>query len=169
MKQFFLKTFVIISVVLLVSCAQGGPTDVTEDIRTANIEFVDAFNANDAARLTAVYTSDATIYPPNSEAISGSEGIEAFWKAGFEAGISSGVLDTQKATAYGDTAVENGTFKIMAADGSMIDQGKYMVIWKMVDGAWKYHQDIWNSSMPLPEPPADTVAEMADTDEETSE
>lgn len=157
-KTKLLQVATLLSLSLLFSCAQPGPVDVTGEIRTANEEFVAAFNANDAARLTAVYTTDASIYPPNSDAISGSEGIEAFWKAGFEAGISSGMLDTVKATAYGDTAVEEGKFEINAADGSLIDKGKYIVIWKKVEGAWKYHQDIWNSSMPLPEPEPETPA-----------
>ena len=153
---------------LLISCAQG-PTDVTEEIRKANEEFIAAFNANDAARLTAVYTADGTLYPPNSEAITGSEGIEAYWNAGFEMGIDNGVLTTTKATAYGDTAIEEGNFVINAADGSMIDKGKYMVIWKKVDGVWKYDKDIWNSSMPLPEPePASEEEAMEETAEEES-
>jgi len=145
-----------------ISCAPKS-TDVTDEIRKANEEFVAAFNANDAARLTAVYTGDATLYPPNSEPISGSEGIEAYWAAGFDMGISSGVLTTVKATGYGDTAVEEGTFVINAADGSVIDKGKYIVIWKKVDGAWKYHKDIWNTSQPLPEPaPEPEMEEMAE-------
>lgn len=153
--------FVLVSIVFI-SCAQG-PTDVTEEIRKANEEFIAAFNANDAARLTAVYTSDATIHPPNSESITGSEGIEAYWNAGFEMGINSGVLTTVKATGYGDTAVEEGTFVINAVDGSLIDKGKYVVIWKKVDGVWKYHKDIWNSSQPLPEPaPEPEMDQMAE-------
>ncbi|MCW5520449.1 DUF3225 domain-containing protein [Aureitalea sp. L0-47] len=155
--------FVLISIVFI-SCTQG-PTDVTEEIRKANEEFIAAFNANDAARLTAVYTSDATIHPPNSESISGSEGIEAYWKAGFEMGINSGVLTTIKATGYGDTAVEEGTFVINAVDGSTIDKGKYIVIWKKVDGVWKYDKDIWNSSQPLPEPEMEQMAEESASEE----
>ena len=149
-------------VTVIVACAPQS-SDVTEEIRKANEEFIAAFNANDAARLTAVYTSDATIHPPNSESITGSEGIEAFWQAGFDAGIASGVLTTVKATAYGDTAVEEGNFVINAADGSMIDKGKYVVIWKKVDGVWKYDKDIWNTSQPLPEPePEPEMEEMAE-------
>lgn len=155
-------------ITLVYSCCETGPVDVTEEIRTANEEFVAAFNANDAARLTAVYTADGTLYPPNSDAITGREAIEAYWQVGFDAGIASGSLYTVKATAYGDTAVEEGTFVINTTDGSVIDKGKYFVIWKKVDGVWKYDKDIWNSSMPLPEPepeaeetPADTPAEAA--------
>jgi ketosteroid isomerase-like protein len=153
--------FVLISMVFI-SCTQG-PTDVTEEIRKANEEFMAAFDANDAARLTAVYSSDATLYPPNSEPIRGSEDIEGFWQAGFDMGLSSGKISTTKATAYGDTAIEEGTFEIYAADGSLIDKGKFIGIWKKVDGKWKFHNDIWNTSMPLPEPaPEPEMEQMAE-------
>jgi hypothetical protein len=35
-----------------------------------------------------------------------------------------------------------------AQDGSILDTGKYIVIWKRENGAWKWHRDIWNSSRP---------------------
>ena len=33
----------------------------------------------------------------------------------------------------------------------MLDEGKYIVIWKREAGQWKLHRDILNRSMPLPE------------------
>jgi ketosteroid isomerase-like protein len=166
MKQFVLKAFALTFLFVLTSCAEGGPKDVTEEIRNANVEFMAAFDAHDAARLTAVYSSDATLYPPNSDAISGSENIQAYWQAGFDAGIGTGKIETDSATAYGDTAIENGTFEIYAADGSLIDKGKFIGIWKNVAGEWKFYNDIWNSSMPLPEPP--TEMEMTEEPAEES-
>jgi hypothetical protein len=29
----------------------------------------------------------------------------------------------------------------------MIDEGKYVVVWKRVGGQWKLHRDIWTSSV----------------------
>ena len=34
------------------------------------------------------------------------------------------------------------------ADDQVADQGKYIVLWPQVDGAWKLHRDIFNSSLP---------------------
>ena len=42
-----------------------------------------------------------------------------------------------------------------------------MVHWKKVDGQWKMYEDIWNSSMPAPQPPAAEQEAEEDTDEET--
>jgi ketosteroid isomerase-like protein len=32
----------------------------------------------------------------------------------------------------------------------MLDEGKYVVIWKRHQGKWKLHRDIWTTSMPAP-------------------
>jgi ketosteroid isomerase-like protein len=50
----------------------------------------------------------------------------------------------------GDTAVEVGRYTLSGEGGQVLDTGKYVVIWKKEDDAWRYHRDIWNSSMPLP-------------------
>jgi len=34
----------------------------------------------------------------------------------------------------------------VASDGETLDRGKFLVVWKSVDGSWKLHRDIWNSS-----------------------
>jgi ketosteroid isomerase-like protein len=34
-----------------------------------------------------------------------------------------------------------------AADGSHADHGKFIAVWKNVDGEWKIVHDIFNSSM----------------------
>ena len=49
---------------------------------------------------------------------------------------------------HGDTAIEMGRFTLFAEDGSQLDGGKYLVIWKVEDGAVKLHRDIWTSSRP---------------------
>jgi hypothetical protein len=28
------------------------------------------------------------------------------------------------------------------------DKGKYLMIWKLEDGSWKWDSDAWNSSLP---------------------
>jgi uncharacterized protein (TIGR02246 family) len=135
------------------SCAQG-PTNVTEEISEANNAFIDAFNAHDAQTLASVYTSDGILLPPNSEKVEGTDALEEFWESIFELGVDHGSLETVYAEGRGDSAYEEGTFILYTADNELLDRGKYIVIWKKVDGTWKLHLDIWNSSMPLPEPVA---------------
>ena len=150
MRTFILNLVVLIFAGLSISRCSLGPKDVTAEIRKANEEFTAAFNSQDAEALTDVYTSDGTLYPPNSDVVQGSQDIEAFWQAVFDAGISKGELETIAAQASGNMATEDGRFKLYVGD-QMVDHGKYIVIWHKVNGKWKYHRDIWSSSMTKPD------------------
>ena len=138
-----------ITILTLPSCRQASE-DLTEEIIKANENFISSFNSNDAAALADVYTSDASLLPPNSDIITGTEAIKAFWQGVFDAGITRGELETLSAWGSGNNAVEEGRFKIYAGD-LMVDHGKYIVLWKKVDGTWKYHKDMWSSSVPIPD------------------
>ena len=62
-------------------------------------------------------------------------------------GVKSIKLDIIEVEQHGDTAIEMSRYTLRSADGQVIDQGKGVVIWKYVDGAWRMHRDIWNSSI----------------------
>ncbi len=106
-----------------------------------------AFNAGDIDALVALYTEDARILPPNAELAQGSAAIgEAFGEM-----IASGVgigLDTIDAHIAGDIGYRVGTYTIIAPDGSVADQGKYVETWRLTNGEWKISNDIWNSDLP---------------------
>lgn len=132
------------------SCDQQ-PKDVTEQIKQANATFMEAYNNGDAHALAMCYTVDGKVFPANSEAIEGQEAIEAFWNGAIGMGIAKAELETESANAIGNMAVEIGKYKLYTKEGQLIDHGKYLVNWTKVDGIWKLHQDIWNTS--IPEPP----------------
>jgi len=154
------KILSIVSAFLLIlsSCTQG-PVDVKTEIQDANKAFVEAFNNQDAAALAQAYTTDAKVFPPNSDVIQGTEGIEALWSGAFNMGIKKASLETVKADAYGDTAIEEGKYTLYIDDETVADQGKYIVIWKKIEGVWKLNCDIWNTSLPLPPPEAEDSPE----------
>ncbi len=105
-----------------------------------------AYNAGDAAGIAALYTKDGVLLPPNSAPVDGREAIKAFWAAAIESG-ASGELTTKKMYGMGDNAAEEGMWVLTAADGSHLDHGSYMLIYKQVDGEWQIASDIWNSDM----------------------
>jgi uncharacterized protein (TIGR02246 family) len=125
-------------------------TEVRDAIVAANENFVAAFGRGDAAGLAALYTENGQILPPNADFVTGAQGIQAFWQAIFGMGIQEAGLETAEVEDHGDTAVEVGKFTLKGEGGQVLDQGKYIVIWKQEDGGWKLHRDIFNSSMPPP-------------------
>ena len=124
------------------------PADVTADIRAADDQFMAAFAAQDAAALAALYTALAQLLPPNSDFIIGREAIQTFWQGVMDAGVAVATLTIEEAMGTDSMAVEVGRYEMSTADGSTIDEGKYIVWWQRTPAGWRLHRDIWNSSRP---------------------
>lgn len=126
--------------------------DILDKINAANKGFVDAFNSGNLAAAMEVYTKDATILPPNAEMMKGKEAITAYWQAAVNMGVKEAGLETVMVAPMGDKAAcEVGKYvlKIQPSGAQEItDHGKYLMIWKLVEGQWKWDIDAWNSSLP---------------------
>lgn len=124
-------------------------SQVRKAIEEGNAKFGNAVRKGDGAAIAALYTEDATLLPPDSDAIKGRAGIEAFWKGGLRMGIKEAVLTTVDVSAAGDLAYEIGRFALKVqpeGKGVVESKGKYVVVWKKgPDAIWKLHADIWNS------------------------
>jgi uncharacterized protein (TIGR02246 family) len=145
----FQKFILMLSFVLVwpVASLANGSEDVRAAIEAVNAEFSAAFNRGDAAAVASFYTEDGSLLPPGEAIVSGRSSIEAYWKAGVGAGLSNLQLRAMEVEAHGPMAYEVGEFNfdMPAADGTKTTaKGKYLVVWKEVDGAWKLHRDIWN-------------------------
>jgi uncharacterized protein (TIGR02246 family) len=126
--------------------AQAGGADLRAEIGKLDQAWDKAYNAGDAAAVTALYTKDAIIMAPGAEPVSGTAAIKAF----FAADIAQGAKDalTQKdVVGFGDYALETGGYVATTADGKHLDHGPFMTLYKKVNGGWKIYRDTWNSSM----------------------
>jgi len=130
----------------LVSYAQD-PVDVSDEIMAVNDSFMEAIRSGDVKAVVGFYTEQARIMPPNAPVFEGRENITNMWGAMLEAGPMNLQFETISAEGFGTTAVEEGAYKVLSPDGQAVDHGKYIVIWKKVNGKWLLHQDIFNSSV----------------------
>ena len=141
-----------VSLLLLVnagcSAAQQDNTETHDAIIAANEQFMAAFSSGDDVAVAALYTEDAQLMPGNSDFINGTEAVRAFFKSLFEMGLKSVTLETLEVEGMGDTAYEVGKYSLFLEGERVADSGKYVVIWKMVNGQWKIHRDILSTSMP---------------------
>jgi len=119
---------------------------VRKAIEAANAEFMSLFSQGDADGMATAYTKGGQVLPPSSDAVTGSQAIQAFWQGIMDSGIKGLQLETIEAEGQDPTAYEVGRFTLSDASGQMVDTGKYVVIWKQEDGQWKLHRDIFNSS-----------------------
>ena len=65
-------------------------------------------------------------------------------------GVKRVNLESMEIEGMGDSAFEIGKYVLFGDGDQALDNGKFIVIWKEVEGEWKLHRDIFNSSMPMP-------------------
>ena len=127
---------------------QATVTDVRDAIAAADDEFMTAFNRGDAAGVAALYTEAAHLMPPNSDFIVGREGIQAFWQGAMDMGIKAAKITISEVEEHGDTAIEVSTYALLGEGEQVLDEGKFIVVWKNEDDKWYLHRDIFNSNLP---------------------
>jgi len=122
-----------------------------------------AFNAGDAAGVAAVYAENATVMPPNVPAIKGRAAIEKFMSEGFAQapGAKMSIASDEMFTS-GGTGIRRGTYRVTGSDGTELEKGKYVEIWKKTGNKWELCIDIWNTDAP-PAPPAAPAATTPET------
>lgn len=125
----------------MISQASGAKEAVAE----ANKEFMSAFERGDARGVADLYTAGGQVLPPGASIITGKEGVEAFWRGAMEAGIKRAELNTLELDPQTDTAIEVGRARLYGEGGKVIDEPKYLVVWKQEGEQWRIHRDIWNS------------------------
>jgi uncharacterized protein (TIGR02246 family) len=124
--------------------------DARQSIEAANAAFAAAYSQRDTAAVAAMYTAGGQLLAPNEKVIEGRPAIEKYWKGAMDAGVKSVKLDSTEVESLGDSAFEVGSYTLFGTNGAAIDKGKYIVIWKRIDGAWKLHRDCWNTTAPQP-------------------
>jgi uncharacterized protein (TIGR02246 family) len=126
--------------------------DTRDAIAAINQTFVTALARGDAGAMAALYTANGQLLPTHHDFVTGTPAIQGFWQAVIDMGIREATLETLELEAHGETAHELGKYTLRGSAGQMLDQGKYVVIWKRESGQWKLHRDIWNSSLPATQP-----------------
>jgi len=106
-----------------------------------------AFAEGDIMALATLYSPTAQLLPPNSPPISGPKAIGAFWEGARQLGIKQVRLKTLELEDLEEMAIEIGTYSLLGANETLMDNGKYLVVWKRFDAQWKLHRDIWNTSV----------------------
>lgn len=143
-------------------CEQAPAVDeaaVEEAITQRNEAFMEAFADKDAEALASLFTEDAELLPPSAGMVEGRSNIREFWKTTMDMGLERVQLRSVEVYAYPGEAWEVGEATMYTPKNTVADQVKYVVGWKKMDGQWYLHRDIWNSSLPIPNSPAEETAE----------
>ena len=143
-------TPIVVALALVVAAVPALAGDANEEFDALNAKWVQAFKDNDMAVIAALMTPDSLLLAPNAPPIKGTQAIVDTWMAWRElpnVEITFGATFVDVA-ASGDLAYDYGaySFAFDSEEGRVVDEGKYIVVWKKVDGAWKVMADIFNGN-----------------------
>ena len=130
---------------------------VRQEIEARNRALSEAFRCGQMAAVAAVYTEDAIVLPPDSEAVRGRAAIAQFFATlRTTQDLQALALQTEAVEVSGEMAYEVGTeTRTLAPVEDLVptDTVKYVVVWKRSGGGpWQRAVAIWNSTSPAPVP-----------------
>jgi len=119
-----------------------------KEIAAANLAFETAISKMDSVGISNLYATDAKWMNPNAPSVEGRAALVGSVGTIMRAGIGSAKLTTTEVWGDENFVTEEGVYLLNAKDGSQIDKGKYLVLWKRVDGKLMFYRDIFNSDLP---------------------
>jgi ketosteroid isomerase-like protein len=113
-----------------------------------------AFNVQEAL---AFWAEDAISQGAGAPQIQGKDAIGELYRQYFESGMLkefSGTTSHLEVSAAGDLAYEYGVnrFVLAGPEGDLLDMGKYLVVWKKIEGEWFIAALAFTSDAPEPVP-----------------
>lgn len=127
--------------------------DEEKALREADMGFADAASKKNLEAVVSFYTTDATQLPPNAPNIIGTEALKKGWTDMFA--MKDFALKWQPTVVQvadsGEIGYTRGayTMEFTDANGTKVNgKGKYLEVWKKIDGKWKCHQDMFSSDLP---------------------
>ena len=142
------------------ACARSpAPEAFPQDVADA---FAQRIAAQDAAGTATFYTVDAVLMPPDAEPLAGRASIQEFFERTNAEGSPTVELATVETFVFGDHAWRQGSFRIDGPGEDAPTNGKFVELWKKVDGAWLIHRDIWHANAPRPAAEAEPTDAASD-------
>ena len=116
-------------------------------IRALSMRWLELEQARNAAGIAALFAEDGMLVRGEEQPVEGIGAIEASLAedhAEDPTAVTTWSTDRVEVAAAGDLAVEHGTWSAtgLGADGSGTDQGKYVTVYRKVNGTWKVVTDV---------------------------
>lgn len=114
-------------------------------ITEKNVAFTQAHITGDSAVLIDYFTPDARVLGPNAEAVVGQAAIAELNTQYVGYGIKEFTETTTN--FYGDEnyLIDEGAY-FMRYGEDVVEEGKYLNVWKQVDGDWRVCANMWNTN-----------------------
>ena len=123
-----------------------------QKLRDLSLKLLDAERNKDLEATLDFFTEDSVLQPPDAPRFDGLEGVRALLEEmfqlpmeDFESGADRIVVSSESDMAY-----ELGWYRMPfeGPEGRIHEEGKYTIVWRKVDGEWKYLVGCWNNNEP---------------------
>ena len=146
-KKLLLPIFILlISHTLSAQHFHGNKTDIHAVLDKIKA-FSEAVVESDYDAIANSYTLDGKIFPSGTEIISGRKAIKERWILPEGVSITHHRVVPMEIRFLDDYAHDFGHYfgTTRKANGEEVSwKGKYVIVWKKVDGEWLIYLDIWN-------------------------
>jgi uncharacterized protein (TIGR02246 family) len=123
---------------------------VKAEIQAVETAWATAQNAKDINALMSLYADDAISMADAAPSLNGKDAIKAWQEAEFAkapTGLNS-FYTVQDIYGDGETVTEVGTSVTKDASEAVVRTGKYVAIWKKMDGKYLCIREIYNNDAP---------------------
>jgi len=157
MRRVVLLTCVALVTSAVMGCVkrQADVGAVAQEVRARSKACSDAEAAKDIERALGYWAEDAILQAPGSPQIQGREQIRGVYTKYFT-GLKefTGTASHIEVSQAGDLAFDYGVNRMVytTAQGDVLDMGKYLSVWKKVNGNWYIAALSVTSDAPTPTP-----------------
>ena len=147
------------AMVLLTGCTSAPKVDVRAEadaIRKLEDEWAAAMRAGEVDKIVGYFATDGVSMPANKPIVSGTQAIRKDETASYSDTTNvfstySSKIDALEVSASGDLAFVRGSDqqKQKTAKGLINEPGKWIDVWKKIDGKWKVIASTWNDDRQL--------------------
>lgn len=136
---------------LIAGCAGNDRQQARERIEALQAKWVEAVADGDVDTIVNLYAEDAWFLPAGSKPLQGRAAIRAYWEETLAdppwQQLAFGPTDIRFSEG-GDVAIDVGSSRtVVAADGGeSVQKGKYLIVWRRIDGEWRVVADAFNGN-----------------------
>jgi ketosteroid isomerase-like protein len=145
-------------VVVSAGCAAAPQVDLdaeTAAVAARSVALTNAEAARDVQAATSFWADDAVVQPAGAPQIQGKQAVQELYGHFFASLKEFKGTSTQLTlAASGDLAWEYGVNRMVFStpNGDVLDNGKYLAVWKKVNGEWYVAALSFTSDTPAPQP-----------------
>lgn len=148
-------SFTLMAGVWVCSCSPAGKNsgnleEAKKAIAESNAIYFQAFVKGDSSIFINRYAGDCCIMAPDAPALCGPDAALKFYRIAYhELGLRNGRFITTNVYGSGDEFVtEEGLWQSFDAGNVLMDDGKFLVLWKKTPAGWKMFRDSFSSNRP---------------------